>query len=443
MRRERADVVVIGAGVAGLAAARRLHAEGVRVRVLEARRRIGGRILTVRDPRVAAPIELGAEFIHGKAESLTELAREARLQTYEVTGTHHWARHGAITPVRSYWKPIGDVLRRINASRGDESLDEALARKPGGPRLARARRVTRDFVEGFHAADASRISARAVAQSNPAEDSDARRMGRFSEGYDRVPAALATGLEEVIELGAIVSAVEWQRGNARVLVRREDGDDERVQAAAAIVTVPIGVLLSAPDEPAHIAFDPLPPVLERHAPRLAMGHVLRVTLLLADGFWERVAPDSSDEVRQGTFSFLHTDDQPVPIWWTQFPLRVPLLVGWAGGPRAMRLTSLEPAELRRVAVGALAQALAVSERRVDRMVRDAWTHDWTQDPFSRGAYSYPLVGSQGAARALTRPIEATLFFAGEATDAYGENGTVHGAIDSGRAAAERVLRALD
>ena len=442
MRRERVDVAIVGAGVAGLAAARRLQDEGMQVRVLEARRRIGGRILTMHDPRVAAPIELGAEFLHGEAESLVKVARAARLQTYEVTGTHQRVRDGAIVPLPDYWKPIGEVLSRLGVSRRDESLEDALARKPGGRKLARARRMTLEFVEGFHAADASRVSARAVAQDNPAEDSESRRMGRFSGGYDQVPHALASGLDDVISLGAAVRAIEWRRRKAILLVRRDGGADERVLARAAIITVPIGVLSAPPDEPAHIAFDPVPAALERNAIRIGMGHVLRITLLLVDDFWSRVAHDSNEAARQGTFSFLHTAKEQIPIWWTQFPLRVPLLVGWVGGPRALRLTSLQSGEIRRLATQSLARATGASEQRVEGMVRDAWTHDWTQDPYSRGAYSYPLAGSQGAAKALSRPVEGTLFFAGEATDPNGENGTVHGAIDSGHAAAERVLRAL-
>ena len=72
-----------------------------------------------------------------------------------------------------------------------------------------------------------------------------------------------------------------------------------------------------------------------------------------------------------------------------------------------------------------------------------WTHDWNLDPFARGAYSYSMVGGKNAAAQLAKGVEGTLWFAGEAADAEGRNGTVNGAIGSGRAAAKAVKRALD
>lgn len=444
MSPRRSDVVVIGAGASGLAAARRLRAEGVSVRVFEARPRIGGRILTVRDPRVAAPIELGAEFLHGKAASIAAIANEARLVSLEVTGNHQQTRGGTIVPLRNFWDQIGAVLDRLGRSRhADESLHDALARNPGGRSLARARNLTREFVEGFHAADAARVSVRAVtAEGNPGEDLEARRMGRLPDGMDRLVAALAGSVQDDLTLGAVVRAIAWRRQRVELRVERSDGSDERVVASAAVITVPLGVLRASPGEEAAIAFDPLPGVVDRHAARLAMGDVVRIVLLVDDDFWARAAVDAGDDVRQGCFSFLHTHDADVPIWWTQFPIRAPLIVGWAGGTRASRLANHSPAALRAVAIGSLARSLGVTVRRLSPLVRDGWVHDWSGDPFARGAYSYALVGGSDAARGLSRPVDGTLFFAGEATDAEGENGTVNGALNSGYRAASQVLTAL-
>jgi monoamine oxidase len=90
---------------------------------------------------------------------------------------------------------------------------------------------------------------------------------------------------------------------------------------------------------------------------------------------------------------------------------------------------------------ALAEALGVPRRRLDELLDGWWSHDWEADPFSRGAYAYPLVGGQSAIEALARPVEGTLFFAGEATDPA-QTATVAGAIDSGHRAARQVLRVL-
>lgn len=443
MPKQRLDVAVVGAGVAGLAAARRLLAAGLSVRILEARPRIGGRILTVRDPRVAAPIELGAEFLHGAADSIAQIAREAGLIAYEVAGSHQQTMGGRVVPLPDFWDRIGNVLDRIGGERRrDESLDDALARRPGGRALAHARALTREFVEGFHAADASRVSARAVAsEGNPGEDQEERRIGRLVDGFDRVPAALAQGVHGSLTLGARVQAIRWRRGRVELRVHRDELFEELVVARAAVITLPLGVLQAPPETDGGIMFDPPPATLREDAARLAMGDVVRIVLLVDEDFWSRVAPGANAPVREGCFSFLHTGDSDVRIWWTQFPLRVPLIVGWTGGPRATHLTN-RSADIPRLAVASLATSIGMPVRRVARLIRDAWLHDWAADPYSRGAYSYPLVGGSDAARALARPVQRTLFFAGEATSADGDNGTVHGAIDSGHRAAAQVLRAL-
>jgi monoamine oxidase len=157
----------------------------------------------------------------------------------------------------------------------------------------------------------------------------------------------------------------------------------------------------------------------------------------AEGFADRTGRQELD-----TLSFLHTPDGDFRVWWTAYPVRAPLLVAWAGGPRARALAGLTRAEIERRACAALARHTGLTARRIRAMVRRTWMHDWQQDPFARGAYSYPLVGGVDAPAVLARPVTRTIFFAGEATDVEGATGTVHGAIASGRRAARQVQRAL-
>jgi monoamine oxidase len=115
------------------------------------------------------------------------------------------------------------------------------------------------------------------------------------------------------------------------------------------------------------------------------------------------------------------------------------LVGWCGGVRARELASLPSHEIASLAIGSLSRQFRVVEATLRRKLSGFWTHDWEHDPFSRGAYSYQAVGGSESPAALARPLRATLFFAGEAADAEGRTGTVHGAIASGRRAAKQVL----
>ena len=432
---EKLDVAVIGAGAAGLAAADELHRKGFAVGVLEARDRIGGRILTHRDARVPLPIELGAEFVHGEAPETSRILRDAGRLILEVEGDTWEAENGRIRHGASHWKEIDRLFRKIDASGPDLSFAEFLARRPGGKSLAQAREEARLFVQGFHAADVEEISTCSLAGT---DSSEARNSGRVLEGYDQIPAWLARDLGSALRLGCPVTEIAWEPGRVELMT----GAGDRIQARAAVVTVPLGVLQAPPDAPGAIRFRPEPPRLRETLGQLAMGSVLRLT------FWFREAPWKQDLAglpKNGSLDclgFLFTGDETFAVWWTAHPVRAPLAVAWCGGPPAAALSGRPSGEIADRALHALATHLGLPRRRVESRVLDVWTHDWQSDPWSRGAYSYPRVGGAGAARTLARPIQKTLYFAGEATAGDGENGTVEGAIASGRRAARQVLRVV-
>jgi monoamine oxidase len=439
--KRQCDVAIVGAGVAGLAAMQVLEERGIRTLVLEARNRIGGRIRTLRDRRLPHPVEVGAEFVHGSAPELDEIARAAGLTLYAVDGDR-WRSHGGrLTLLEDFWERLGTVARRLDARKADRSFAEFLDDAPGGRRSADARALARSFVEGFHAADARRISVRALADGGIPEDREDQRQLRIADGYDRVPEWLARDRRDRVATESVVERIEWTRGAVELSVRTTAGRDA-VAARAAILTVPLGVLLATAGELGAIAFSPPLPMLDRVRRCLTMGSVVRVTLLFRDRWWtERMRSVPRDESLEA-MSFLHGDAGHLPVWWTMYPVQSPVMVGWVGGPAAARFADRSTEEIRDRAVAALAANLGVSRRRVERQLEGGWTHDWQHDPFARGAYSYALVGGSDAATQLARAVEGTLWVAGEAADPEGRNGTVHGAIASGRRAARSVLRAL-
>ena len=137
-------------------------------------------------------------------------------------------------------------------------------------------------------------------------------------------------------------------------------------------------------------------------------------------------------------SFLSTGDADFPVWWTAYPMPIPILTAWAGGPTAARLAHYTADELTGRALDSLCRQTGLARELADDLLIDTWYHDWQHDPLARGAYSYGVVGGTDAADVLGRPVDDTLFFAGEATDPDGRNGTVHGAIASGYRAAAAV-----
>lgn len=440
------DAVVLGAGAAGLAAARALAAAGARVRVLEARERIGGRVHTLHPPDARLPIELGAEFVHGAAEQVVRVAREAGLVLLEVGSHRREATANALRPLEGFWDRLDRVMRRLDAEREPErTFAEFLATRPGGARLARDRTLARRFVTGFHAADVRRIGERALADGgSPGDDPQERRMRRLLAGYGGVPRALAADLDDSIRLGHVVRRVVWAPGGVRVECTSPSGAAlDPVRARCVIVTLPIGVLQAAPPLTGAVAFDPEPAGVRVALATLASGSVTRVTLQFDEPFWE---DDATVSRRAGgplpNLSFVHGRGEEFPVWWTTHPAHEPLLVGWTGGPAAAQLARLRGDALIERAIAALSRNFGPSVARLRRRVRSTWHHDWEHDPFARGAYSYALVGGHDAARRLARPVRGTLFFAGEATDTEGSTGTVHGAIASGERAAKQVLKSL-
>lgn len=440
------DCVIIGAGAAGLAAARELVARGHDVVVLEGRERIGGRIFTHRDRGTPVPIELGAEFIHGSAPDTDEIVRAAALASCDISGRRWQVVGESLRPADDFWERLDSVMRRLDTKRTpDRSFEDFLKRKPGGRRLAANRRLALQFVEGFHAADPARISERALAEGgSPRGDVRERRIGRVLDGYDRVIEWLAQPLGDRVRLSAIATRVRWAPGNVVVEARHADGRTRpTVEARSAIVTVPVGVLKASAGEAGAIEFDPelrgKRPALEL----IAMGSVVRIVLRMSERFWasEWYARQIGNQGLD-TLSFLHTSDEHFPIWWTSYPVRAPILVGWHGGPGAGAIAQLASEQIEELAIASLARQFSIPPRKIRGMVQAAWMHDWEHDPFARGVYSYQTVGGTNAPAQLAKPLRGTLFFAGEATEAGGASGTVHGAIATGRRAADEVQRSL-
>src|SRR5687767_8785469 len=212
------DVVVIGAGAAGIAAARALHDKGMRPVVLEARERIGGRVWTHRDPRTPVPIELGAEFIHGSAPEIEKILQDAHLPVVDIAGRRWMVTGTRWTSLDDFWDRLYRVMHLLDdGSKRDRSFQAFLDTRPGGRRLARDRQLARQFVEGFHAADPRLISAKALAESGtPGEEVRETRLAHVIDGYDRVIEWMAAPLADRIRLGAIVTRVRWARGNVVV-----------------------------------------------------------------------------------------------------------------------------------------------------------------------------------------------------------------------------------
>ncbi|HEX2100667.1 MAG TPA: NAD(P)/FAD-dependent oxidoreductase [Candidatus Synoicihabitans sp.] len=428
----RTDVVVIGAGVAGLAATRVLVEAGLRVVVLEARDRIGGRVLTHYPPGEAAPIELGAEFVHGGSEAFDALCDEAGIERVPVSDTHWISAGGQLGRAVDADERIMQVLRRIDFA--DRRPFAAWWRQVGPTVSPPDRRLVQQYVVGFQAADPARMSVQALAKAAREEDEQSRPRNGYGPLVDVLGRVLQSPLVE-LRLGSAARGIRWRRG--RVEVELVTGG--LVAARAAVITVPLGVLQAPEGAPGALEFQPALPERRRLWSQLGMGHAQRVTLQMRPEFWSQpVLPQSLRDRGERDFGFLHTDEPEFFVWWGAAP--APFLVGWWGG--APPPAGADRNEMVQRATCSLARALAINPDVLAAQRVAGYWHDWSSDPFSRGAYSFATAEGESVRRQAGEAEADTLFFAGEAFAKTLHLGTVHGAFERGQHVGAAVRQAL-
>jgi monoamine oxidase len=423
------DVIIVGAGASGLAAANRLSHFGLQVIVLEARDRIGGRVLTVIDRSISLPLELGAEFLHGQPETTYAVIRQAGMATEEIAGENFVCSPTGPTKDNSMMDAWKKISREMKDATIEESFEEFIQCSKAS---SSAKEFATRYVEGFHAADPRRVSIQSLTLENEASDRvNGDKLFVLTEGYVELLRWYLEGCNATLHLNACVHAVRWTKGRVDVEFSRHGSRGrETITAKAALITIPLPLLQSA-ETSASIRFEPDVPAIRAAARRLAMGQVVKLSLKLSEPIWEQLGTNPQ---------FLICPDAQYPTWWIGRPRNANLITAWCGGLAAEKLLAWDSDHRISAAVESLSKILKVSASRVQQAVVAHYFHDWYHDPLSLGAYSYTPAGCFEARSILATPIEQTLYFAGEATNTTGAHGTVHGAVETGLLAARQIAK---
>lgn len=416
------EIIVIGAGIAGLAAARDLIQRGYNVTILEARNRLGGRVHTDRT-LFDIPVEFGAEFLHGDRIPTWEIVKQLQLRTL------HWRKtddslvrmaDGSLRTMEDARKhsPAFDITRTwklpdLPPHPEDESLEAYLRRI--GFTAAQLYYVRRSY--GNAAGDDMRyISARACMEEWR-DDTGGDGDYRILDGYDRLTGFLAEGLD--IRQNTAVKIVDWSRQRIIIHTNGESFECDKV-----VITLPIGVLQSG-----DVEFVPVLPLAKQSAiQNLRMGPVIK----LVYGFAEPVFPKP--------VMALYSARNP-PMWWSPSYGRasagMQVYTAFVSGDWARALLQLGEEGALNAGLATLRHEMGKTSLRPERQ----YLVNWPDDPFSRGGYSVATPGHADARTALAAPLNNRLYWAGEATASNAWAATVHGAYASGRRAAAEVIAA--
>jgi monoamine oxidase len=437
-RKTTGDIVIIGAGAAGLAATVELAAAGRAIHIIEARDRIGGRICTRREPDVPIPIELGAEFIHGASPEILDWLRRANEPFADATQTRWMSVKGKLQPADDVFEEMKRELKSVRRPRKDlpfgQFLDEVASRRLS----ARSQAFARLLVEGFDAADTSRVSTFEILEEWSGDGAADAPTFRPLNGYGALIQSMVSNVstENVrVHLNTTVREIHWKRGQVRIIASTL-GESVEIEAPKAIVTLPLGVLQLPSHAPGGVSFRPALASKQEALAQLASGPVIKVILRFRSPFWETL-----DAGKYRGAAFFQSAESLFPTYWTSLPARSSLIVAWTAGPNAARLAGSNEHDIVRAALDGL-ESVFGSSAPIRECFVGAYCHDWQADMFACGAYSYVVAGGASAREALAQPAQNTLFFAGEAAEFESEAATVAGALRSGQRAARQVLRAI-
>jgi monoamine oxidase len=418
------EIIIIGAGAAGLMAARELARAGKKVTILEARDRIGGRIWPLPHEEFGYEAQAGAEFVHGPATVTRSIMEEAGL-TYIPSEGEMWSiRDGELTQTQEV-VPHQDVLHeKLKELKEDMPIARFLENSFNDEKFTDLRNAVIRMAEGYDAADADRISTFALREEWLGGTE--WQQGKIKEGYGV--------LLRYIESECIKYGVQILRGERVVAINHKENEvtvecanGKSYQGQKALVTLSLPVIQS-------LRFSPEIPEKIEAVAKIGFGNVIKILLRFKDRWWINARGNNFSKLM---FMF---SNEKVTTWWTQYPDEYPVLTGWLAGPHALKFKDSSSDEIIDEALTSLSTIFQCDKTMLKESLIQSRVANWPADPLTKGAYSYTTPESRDGYEELSKPVNNTLFFAGEALYKGKETATVEGALASGLAVAQTILQ---
>ncbi len=435
------NVIVIGAGPAGLYAADILMTKGLNVQVLEATKQVGGRIASLRNQLELPyqsiadfPVELGAEYWQGMDSVLGKIVSNLRLDTVELPSTGwryiienavkaeaDWAGNADFEAVKAFV----DNLKTYTGP--TSSIQDATSGFSEN-----AARLLNGWISNYYGSSSEKVGVKGISEQLKLISHDTNFFTLKSQTFQSLIISRFTNVYDHITFESPVKSINYS--GDLVTVTMEDGTE--LTANKVIVTVPVTILKNG------ITFSPALPSNKTAAlNNIGMDPSLRIVLDFKKNFW-------------GTDSSFIWGGKVVPEYFnagmgrSESPQTLTITIN---GPKALELSSLNDDDL--IVDQVLAELDKLYDNQASQFIRIGlppdddkriyFIKDWTKEKYIGGGFSYPLVATTLDDRtALMEPINDKLFFAGEATDISGDSGTVTGALSSAERVAEDVVLSI-
>jgi monoamine oxidase len=411
------DVIILGAGASGLLSARTLAEAGLRVAVLEARNRAGGRMCT--GGSAGSPIELGAEFVHGEATITKSLLKESGMRMQPLEGRMYQYKYGKLKEQEDFIEKWDELQEKLDKLTDDISVQSFIDHHLACDEWTVVSEQVKRYAEGYYAADLTRASSFALRRELSSGDHEDDMLlvsgyGPLAEYLHRK--AEAAGAEFYFD--TVAANILWSPENVTV----HSNDGRVFKASRLMYTLPLGIWQAQ-----AIAWSPALPEKDAAVQELGFGCVQKITLEFRHPFWE-------EEAKELGFLF---SSEAIPTWW--HGLLKNSLTGWVGGPRAGQLSVLSKEGMTDLALHSLSAIFKIPQERLSVELLAAHHHDWTSDPYTRGAYSFEVVSGSHYQEIFKKPVAGTVYFAGEALYDGPLIGTVEGAFMTAKSATDLIL----